>query len=77
MSDGKEIQFKTPKEKDAEEMVQRIEDCEKEIQGVLGKWRMRLTVVEVRQDGKMMALEVKAVPVTGGPTDASGVDGGN
>ena len=66
MSDGQEEKdkatFKTPKQKEAEEMAARIEECEQEIQALLAKWRMRLTVITIHQDGRLVGLEIKAVP---------------
>lgn len=56
------VAFKTPKQKDAEAMVERISQCEDEMQQVLMKWRMRLTVIEIHQDGRLVGLEIKATP---------------
>jgi hypothetical protein len=66
MSDGKTVEFKTPKQKEAEEMAARVEQCETEVQGVLAKWRMKMTVIQIYRDGQQVALEIKAVPDEGG-----------
>lgn len=54
--------FKTPKQKEQEALMLRVDQCEQEVQAVLLKWRMRITVIEVRQDGHTISFELKAVP---------------
>ena len=75
MSDG-ESRIKTPKEREAELLMRRVEACEAEIQAVLAKYRMRLSVIEIRQDAKTVGLEIKAVMAEKEPIPF-GENGGN